>query len=72
MYVLRLPACDCLAVYIFVSNRLFHLTNELKDRIVPHDDNKQLARNAIQCGVATVAALGLGWLIQRAVLLQLY
>jgi hypothetical protein len=59
-------------VYVFVSNRLFHLTNHLKDRLVPHDDNAMLLRNMIQGAMAAVAALGLGWLIQRLILVQMY
>jgi hypothetical protein len=57
-------------VYVFISNRLFHLTNELKDRIVPHDDNTKLARNCIQGAIAAAAAVGIGWLVQRVVVLQ--
>lgn len=62
----------CPAVYIFISQRLFHLTNELKDRIVPHDDNPKLARNILQGALAATAVVGLGWLIQRMVVLQLF
>lgn len=63
--VLRVPA-----VYVFISHRLFHLTNELKDRIVPHDDNTKLACNCIQGAIAATAAVGVGWLVQRVVVLQ--
>jgi hypothetical protein len=66
-----LPHCLAPAVYVFVSNRLFHLTNHLKDRLVPHDDNTTLARNVIIGALATTAAVGLGWLVQRGVVLQL-
>lgn len=59
-------------MYIYISNRLFHLTNSLKDRIVPHDNNMQLARNMLQTGLAAAAATGLGWLLQRSLLVQLY
>lgn len=55
---------------MFISHRLFHVTNELKDRIVPHDNNRLLARNAVQAGLAGATALGLGWLIQRTVVLH--
>ena len=58
-------------MYIFVSNRLFHLTNELKDRIMPHDDNPRLARNIIQAAIAAGAAVAAGWLIQRVLVLQM-
>lgn len=57
-------------VYVFISHRLFHLTNELKDRLVPHDDNTTLARNALQGVLAAASAVGVGWLIQRVVVLQ--
>jgi hypothetical protein len=60
------------AVYVFISHRLFHLTNELKDRVVPHDDNRLLARNALQAGLASLAALGVGWVAQRTVVLHLF
>jgi hypothetical protein len=63
--------CRCVAVYVFVSNRLFHLTNELKDRIVPHDDNPRLARNCIQTAIAATAAVGAGWFVQRVLVLQM-
>lgn len=63
--------CCCVAVYVFVSNRLFHLTNELKDQIVPHDDNPRLARNCIQAAIAATAAVGAGWFVQRVLVLQM-
>lgn len=66
-------AARCLLrpVYVFVSNRLFHLTNELKEVAVPHDDNRVLARNCIQMGLAAALAFGLGWLVERTLVLQL-
>lgn len=59
-------------MYVFVSNRLFHLTNELKDRIVPHDDDRLLARNAVQGALAAMAACAIGWLVQRTVVLHFF
>jgi hypothetical protein len=58
-------------VYIFISNRLFHLTNELKDRIVPHDDNRCLARNIIQMLLLGVFVFGIGWVLERTVVLHM-
>ncbi|KAF8072744.1 RWA3 [Scenedesmus sp. PABB004] len=60
------------ALYVFISNRLFHLTNELKDKAVPHDDNATLARNVLQMAVVGGATLGVGWLLERTVVLHLF
>ena len=57
------------AVYVFVSHRLFLLTNVLKDAFIPHDDNRLLARNLILLAAAGVdvvygaGTLGLGFLV---------
>ncbi len=40
------------AAYVYVSYRLFELTNALKNALVPHDNNYQLLRNAIMMAVA--------------------
>jgi hypothetical protein len=64
-----MPAAQ--AVYVFVSNRLFHLTNDLKDKVVPHDDNKLLVRNCLQMAIAGALAAGLGWLVKETIVLQL-
>lgn len=37
----------CAAGYLFVSYRLFHLTNTLKTAFVPHDNNQLLLRKVI-------------------------
>jgi hypothetical protein len=58
-------------VYVLISNRLFHLTNELKDHIVPHDDNRRLARNIIQMLLLGVFAFGIGWILERTVVLHM-
>lgn len=58
-------------LYVFVSNRLFHLTNELKDRIVPHDDNRCLARNIIQMLLLGAFVFGIGWVLERTVVLHM-
>lgn len=70
-FICHPPPLLPIVVYVFVSNRLFHLTNELKDRLVPHDDNPKLARNILQAFVTVTAALGMGWVMQRVVMLQL-
>lgn len=59
-------------LYVFVSNRLFHLTNELKDQAVPHDDNRVLARNCLQLALFGGFIFGLGWVVDRAFVSQLY
>ena len=43
------------AVYVFVSHRLFELTNSLKNAAVPHSNNALLARNVLMMGGAGVA-----------------
>lgn len=40
------PARPC-AGYIFISHRLFELTNTLKNAVVPHSNNPLLLRNAL-------------------------
>jgi hypothetical protein len=40
------------AVYIFVSHRLFELTNTLKNVAVPHSNNQLLLRNCLLMGAA--------------------
>ncbi len=35
------------AVYIFISHRLFELTNTLKNAAVPHSNNRLLFRNVV-------------------------
>ncbi|GAX80624.1 hypothetical protein CEUSTIGMA_g8059.t1 [Chlamydomonas eustigma] len=46
----------CSAGYVFVSHRLFNLTNTLKSAAVPHSNNSLLLRNVI---LMTVIGLGL-------------
>ncbi|KDD71801.1 hypothetical protein H632_c4376p0, partial [Helicosporidium sp. ATCC 50920] len=53
------PLCNfalVTALYVFVSHRLFLVTNVLKDALVPHDDNRMLVRNAL-LGGASVAGV---------------
>jgi N-acetylneuraminate 9-O-acetyltransferase len=50
----------CSALYVFVSHRLFRLTGELREALVPHDDDRRLARNAAHGAAAAVAALAAG------------
>ena len=42
-------------MYIFISHRLFELTNTLKNAAVPHSDNRLLFRN-----VVLLATVGFG------------
>lgn len=58
--------CRLIAVYVLVSYRLFHVTNDLKLAIVPHDDNRMLARNAMVAAVAAAAVLGGAFLLTQA------
>lgn len=45
------------AGFVFVSHRLFTVTNDLKSAFIPHDDNPQLLRNII----IMAATVGLLW-----------
>jgi hypothetical protein len=51
------------SLYIFLAHRLFRTTAQLRDAIIPHDDDALLRRNLI------TLALGVGsaWLIGFAV-----
>ena len=56
------PLCLCApAGYVFVSYRLFNLTNDLKNAAVPHSNNALLARNAILLTCAGVTLYALCW-----------
>lgn len=50
------------AMYVFVSHRLFELTNALKNLAVPHDNDRLLLRNGMimgaMCAVAYAAGFG--------------
>ena len=48
------------AMYVYVSHRLFVLTNALKDVAVPHDDNRTLGRNLAMLLVTGAAVYALG------------
>ena len=56
------------AVYVFVSHRLFLLTNVLKDAFIPHDDNRLLARNLILLAAAGVACTAVGFVGHSAIM----
>ena len=43
------------AVYVFVSYRLFLLTNDLKDVVVPASAGRQMLRNFTLVGVSATA-----------------
>ncbi|GBF88415.1 CAS1 domain-containing protein [Raphidocelis subcapitata] len=51
----------CTALYVFVSHRLFLVTNALKDAVVPHDNNRTLLRNIILMGVMMAACTAMGF-----------
>jgi hypothetical protein len=47
-------------VYVFISHRLFLLTNAMKDAFIPHDNNRVLGRNCILLVLTLAACTGLG------------
>ena len=51
----------CTALYVYVSHRLFVLTNALKDAAVPHDDDRRLARNGALLGAMLAGGAALGF-----------
>jgi hypothetical protein len=51
----------CTALYVFVSHRLFLVTNALKDAVVPHDNNRTLLRNIILMGFMMAACTAMGF-----------
>lgn len=53
------------ALYIFLSHRMFDLTNTLKNAFVPHDDNRKLLRNTIIMGLLGVAAYVPGYVLTQ-------
>lgn len=55
------------AGYVFVSHRLFSLTNALKNVAVPHSNNAQLLRNTI-----VMAATGAGLYFATFALLDMF
>lgn len=59
------------AVYVYISHRLFELTNALKDAFIPHDDNRTLGRNLLLMGALAAGAGAAGWVVERAVVLKL-
>jgi hypothetical protein len=61
----------CTAMYVFVSHRLFLLTNALKDAFIPHDDNALLARNLLLLALALVVCTALGFVGHSAIMLAL-
>lgn len=61
-----LPAPFSPAVYIIISYRLFHVTNDLKLAIVPHDDNRMLLRNALVAAAAGGAVLASAFVLTQA------
>ncbi|GAB4818564.1 hypothetical protein N2152v2_005610 [Parachlorella kessleri] len=54
------------AIYVILSYRLFHVTNDLKLAVVPHDDNRLLLRNAVVAAVAGTVVLGGAFLVTQA------
>jgi len=50
-------------LYVFLSHRLFVLTNDLKDAAIPLKDNRLLLQNAMLMGAAGVVALVFGTVI---------
>lgn len=55
-------------MYVFISHRLFLLTNALKDAFIPHDDNRLLARNLAMLAVSGAAAAAMGFVAHSALM----
>lgn len=62
----RPPPVDPPAVYVVLSHRLFLTTGSLKDAVVPHDDNRLLARNLLMMGAVAGMAACFGLLMVEA------
>jgi hypothetical protein len=54
------------ALYVVLSHRLFLTTGSLKDAVVPHDDNRLLARNLLMMGAVAGVAACFGLLMVEA------
>ncbi|KAL2629891.1 hypothetical protein R1flu_014577 [Riccia fluitans] len=51
------------AIYVFVSYRLFELTNQLKSAFIPAKDNKRLGHVALAALVIALSLYGVGYLL---------
>lgn len=60
-----LSAKTCTAVYVFVSFRLFVLTNALKEVVVPNKVGKEMTRNFVTLAVSAVLLFMAGSLVIR-------
>lgn len=53
-------------VYVGISYRLFHLTNDLKMAVVPHKCNRLLLRNSVLLGITAAVAWAAGTVLSKA------
>lgn len=53
-------------VYVLISYRLFHLTNDLKTAVVPSKCNRLLLRNSLLLVVVAAVAGGAGLVFAKA------
>ncbi len=58
-------------MYVYISYRLFNLTNTLKDKFVPHDDNTTLLRNGFLMLALLAFSYGIGCAVERTVVYAL-
>lgn len=54
------------AVYVFISYRLFILTNTLKDVVVPNKVGREMTRNFVTLAVTTAVLFVAGAIVIRA------
>ncbi|EFN56845.1 hypothetical protein CHLNCDRAFT_35000 [Chlorella variabilis] len=54
------------AIYVVLSHRLFQTTSNLKDAVVPHDDNRLLLRNGLMMAAVAGVAACFGFLMVEA------
>lgn len=59
-----------LAVYVYVSYRLFVLTNTLKEVVIPNKTGKEMTRNFVTVAVSAILLLVAGAVVIRTSGLQ--
>lgn len=58
----------CTAVYVYISHRLFELTNSFKNVSVPHDDDRLLGRNFLMLGLISGGLYATSWGLMHALI----
>lgn len=56
----------CSIIYVGISQRVFTITNDLKNSCVPNGNNKMLMHNIIFACMWSVVALAIGWILEQA------